>query len=126
MRFTLFGVGAIILSLFLVCPDAPAQGPGRPRLSPEERAAELKKVLNLTDEQTSKVKVIYEQQEKEMRELFASTDGDRAAMREAMQQKVKEMDEKILAVLNTDQQKKYKQWVEERRSRFEQRLRKEN
>lgn len=121
MRSTILSAVAIILSSLLICPDAAAQGPRRPRLSPGERAAELKKVLNLTDEQTSNVQIIYEQQEKELRELFESASGDRTAMREAMQQKLRETDEKIMALLDRKQKERYKQWTEERRARFEQR-----
>ncbi|MER3523743.1 MAG: hypothetical protein C4326_06650 [Ignavibacteria bacterium] len=47
-----------------------AQGPWRARLSPEERTAQLKKALNLSDEQAAKVKAIFEQHDKELRKLF--------------------------------------------------------
>jgi Spy/CpxP family protein refolding chaperone len=67
-----------------------ATSPAQPRrLSPEERTAELKKELSLTEEQAAKVKSIFEQHDKEVRKLFEASGGDRAAMREAMQQKVK-------------------------------------
>jgi protein CpxP len=101
-----------------------ASSPAQPRrLSPEERTAELKKELSLTEEQAAKVKSIFEQHDKEVRKLFEASGGDRAAMREAMQQKVKETDEKILALLNPEQKAKYRELMKERRARFEQRRR---
>jgi protein CpxP len=101
-----------------------ASSPAQPRrLSPEERTAELKKELSLTEEQAAKVKSIFEQHDKEVRKLFEASGGDRAAMREAMQQKVKETDEKILALLNPEQKAKYTELMKERRARFEQRRR---
>jgi Spy/CpxP family protein refolding chaperone len=101
-----------------------ATSPAQPRrLSPEERTAELKKELSLTEEQAAKVKSIFEQHDKEVRKLFEASGGDRAAMREAMQQKVKQTDEKILALLNPEQKAKYTELMKERRARFEQRRR---
>jgi len=101
-----------------------ATSPAQPRrLSPEERTAELKKELSLTEEQAAKVKSIFEQHDKEVRKLFEASGGDRAAMREAMQQKVKQTDEKILALLNPEQKAKYRELMKERRARFEQRRR---
>jgi len=101
-----------------------ASSPAQPRrLSPEERTAELKKELSLTEEQAAKVKSIFEQHDKEVRKLFEASGGDRAAMREAMQQKVKQTDEKILALLNPEQKAKYRELMKERRARFEQRRR---
>ncbi len=113
----LVGVLAFVL---LVQATSPAQPR---RLSPEERTAELKKELSLTEEQAAKVKSIFEQHDKEMRKLFQATDGDRAAMREAMQQKVRETDDKILALLKPEQKAKYTELVKERRARIEQRRR---
>jgi Spy/CpxP family protein refolding chaperone len=121
MRVLFLSIALVSLFAVLAPSSLRAQGPGRNRLSPDERAAELKTLLKLSDEQATKVKSIYEQQDKEMRKLFESAAGDRAAMREAMQKSAKETDEKILALLNEEQQSKYKQLVEERRSRFEQR-----
>ena len=121
MRSTILKISLLAMLALLLQQSVLAQGPGRGRLSPSERAAELKKELNLSDEQTAKIQTIYEQQEKEMRALFETSGGDRAAMREAMQQKVKETDEKILSLLNAEQQKKYKSFVEERRARLERR-----
>ena len=97
-----------------------AQGPWRARLSPEERTAQLKKALNLSDEQAAKVKAIFEQHDKELRKLFDQKNtGDRSVMREAVRHKAAETDEKILALLNAEQKAKYKQWVQKRRERFQ-------
>ncbi len=121
MRSSFLNIAIVSLLVLLAPSSVLAQGPGRGRLSPDERAAELKTLLKLSDEQTTKVKSIFEQQDKEVRKLFESAAGDRAAMREAMQKNARETDEKILALLNAEQQTKYKQWVDERRARFEQR-----
>ncbi len=121
MRSSFLHIALVSLLVLLAQPSVLAQGPGRGRPAPDERAAELKTLLKLSDEQTTTVKRIFEQQDKEVRKLFESAAGDRAAMREAMQKNARETDEKILALLNGEQQTKYKQWVDERRARFEQR-----
>lgn len=98
-----------------------AQGPWRPRLSPEERTGALKKELKLSDEQAANVKAIFEQQDKELRALFEQNSSDRSALRASIRQKANETDEKILALLNAEQKEKYKQWVAKRREQFQQR-----
>jgi Spy/CpxP family protein refolding chaperone len=109
--------------MLVIVSSSLAQPPGRGRLSPEEKAVELQKVLNLSDSLTAKVKTIYEEQQAELQKQFESSGGDRMAMREAMQAKGKETDEKILALLNDEQKAQYADFVKQRRSRFEQRPR---
>lgn len=93
------------------------------RMSPEERTAQLKKELSLTEEQAAKVRTILDEAQKESQKLFESSGGDRAALRERMMKKAKETDEKISALLNEDQKVKFADLQKQRRARFEQRQR---
>jgi len=93
------------------------------RMSPEERTAQLKKELSLTEEQAAKVRTILDEAQKESQKLFESSRGDRAAMREMMMKKAKETDEKISALLNEEQKAKFAELQKQRRARFEQRQR---
>lgn len=65
--------------------------------------------LGMTDEQKKKLGEVREQLQQEMgpkmRELFAS--GDREAVREGMRKVGEEMQEKVLAVLTSDQRKQF-------------------
>lgn len=84
------------------------------RMTPEERAAQLKERLDLTDDQTKKVEQIYrESQEKisEMRDQFA---GDRSQMRENMMEQRHEINRKIEEILYDDQIGLYREYLEER------------
>jgi hypothetical protein len=83
-------------------------------MTPEERAAQLKERLDLTDDQTKKVEQIYrESQEKisEMRDQFA---GDRSQMRENMMEQRHEINRKIEEILYDDQIGLYREYLEER------------
>jgi Spy/CpxP family protein refolding chaperone len=93
------------------------------RISPEERTAQLKKELSLTEEQAAKVRTILDEAQKESQKLFESSRGDRAAMREMMMKKAEETDEKISALLNQEQKVKFAELQKQRRARFEQRQR---
>ncbi|MBX2990550.1 MAG: hypothetical protein KF749_05185 [Bacteroidetes bacterium] len=114
---------ALVLSFGFITLQASAQPR---RMSPDERTAELKKELNLTEKQTTDVKKIYEQLRQETEELFESSGGTRGAFREIMMKKNREADEKIIALLTKEQKKKFETSQNERRNRFEDRPRRRN
>jgi Spy/CpxP family protein refolding chaperone len=64
MKISLFNVilTATILALpsFALAQDAKPEGKGRGRMNPEERVAQMKEKLSLTDEQAAKVKTVLE------------------------------------------------------------------
>jgi Spy/CpxP family protein refolding chaperone len=116
----------LVFGSVAICQPRPPKPPG-----PSERAEQLKKDLGLTDVQTSKIKLIYEAEEKEMRKSFgpppdAPMDeppgpppGDPAEMRDAMMKQEKELSAKIGAVLTPAQKKKFDATEKERRKRFD-------
>ena len=125
--FTLFVSLAMTAMLFAQPPGGPGRGLGMgPRLTPLERAEQLKDELNLTDEQTSKVKAVFEEQDKEMKKLFEKSEDDRAAMRDTMLKKRKETDQKITSLLNAEQKKKFEELQKQRQKRLEERRRRED
>ncbi|HVW15524.1 MAG TPA: hypothetical protein VHB54_16950 [Mucilaginibacter sp.] len=91
-----------------------AQGGGM-RRSPEDRAKQLQTQLKLTDDQTAKVTVIY-------RALSAKVDsirnagGDFSSMRPLMQA----TNDKIKAILTSDQAAEYDKMMQERMNRMRQ------
>jgi Spy/CpxP family protein refolding chaperone len=95
----------------------PMPAPGQGRLSPAERAEQLKDELNLTEAQTAKVKLIFEEQHKEMRKLQQQSEDERMAMRDSMMKNRKEADEKILALLNDKQKEAFKELQKHHRSK---------
>lgn len=101
-------------------------GPGGRNFNPEEfakrQSEEMKKALDLSDEQTKQVYDISIESSKKMREMREKMQdgGDREAMREMFQQARQETDEKIKALLTDGQKTKYDEWQEERRERMRQ------
>jgi len=82
---------------------------------------ELKEGLELTDEQTEKVREIITAGFETMRNAREEMqDGDRDAMREKMQQMREEQTAKIKEVLSAEQFAKYEQIQQERRERMRQ------
>ena len=101
----------IIIVLFLAsllfnCADDTAR---RQRMTPEERAQQLQKALDLTDEQTGQVTKIYT----EMREELSG--GDREAMREAIRDFREKTDARINEILTDEQKEKYQTFQQEQR-----------
>lgn len=89
---------------------------GGMRRSPEERAKMLQTRLNLSDDQTAKITVIYKDQMTKI-DSVRNAGGDFSAFRPIMQA----TNEKVKAVLTTDQAVAYDKMMEEMRARFRQR-----
>lgn len=122
MTFRSLSAGFAVLVLFLLSHATSSAQPVR--MSPGERTAELKKELGLTDQQATNVKAILEEQQREMQKVFEGGD-EREVRREKMIKITRSTDEKIMALLTEGQKKRYEELLKERRSRFEERRRKE-
>lgn len=68
----------------------PMAMPGAGMLSPAERTEQLKDELSLTEAQTAKVKLIFKEQNKEMRKQRQQSEDERMAIGEYMMRKRKE------------------------------------
>lgn len=86
----------------------------RSRISPEERAAQLKERLNLTDEQTKKVEQIYRESQEKISKMRDQFEGDRSQMREKMMEQRQDINNKIEEILYEDQIGLYREYQEER------------
>ncbi len=91
------------------------------RLTPEERANQLKVRLSLTDVQTAKVTEIYKNAQEEMEKLREKGQGDRQAMREGMLDIARRTDEQIEELLTPEQKKEFTKVKEERRQMMQRR-----
>ncbi len=80
-----------------------------------ERLKTLKEKLELNDEQVSKIKVVLEESQDQMQELFENRAGDREEMRNKMQEIRKDSNTKIESLLNENQIEKYRKYVENER-----------
>lgn len=78
--------------------NAQQRGGGRPQMSVEDQVKNLKKELNLTDDQTQKVTALYTDFEKKMKEAGQGSREQMRAQREKLNQQVE--------ALLTDEQKK--------------------
>jgi protein CpxP len=108
-------VVAVALGTLVACNLATAQEAGKEkkgkrRFNVEQRVEQLKKDLNLTDEQVPKVKALLEKQQKKMQELRNETDQEqrREKMRGIMADQQKEMK----GILTDEQYKKWQESVE--------------
>ena len=136
MKNRLIVAGILLAAMLVVCQQlvvaqeeqkqtAPPQGQGQGRggrgmmASPEERAKQLKEQLSLSDEQTTKVQKIFEENQKKMTDMRASFQGDFDGMRAAMQVMQAKQDSSIEKLLTADQVKKYEGVKKERQQRMQ-------
>ena len=82
---------------------------GRPRMSVEQQVATLKKELNLTDEQTTKVTALYTEFQKQR---TAATAENRDSMRVASQK----LEKDVQALLTEEQKALYTKMQEQRKA----------
>lgn len=95
----------------------------RPGRNPEQILEDLKKQLELNEDQAKKIENILEEFGKKREKLF-SQDMERSEKREQMGKLLDEQTKEIMLVLNKDQQKKYQKMLDEREKRM--RSRREN
>jgi Spy/CpxP family protein refolding chaperone len=88
---------------------------GRQQMTPEQRADRLKQELGLTDDQTAKVKAVYEKNQdkfKALREDKSLSEEDRRAkFREMMKSTM----EDVSAILTPEQKTKFQEQMQRRR-----------
>ena len=100
------------LALAGMCSPALAQQHG----DGEGRFEKMKTELNLTDDQATTIKAIFDKNHAKMDEVHADgqvTEDERKMMRETRQA----MNKEIMAILTPDQQRKFKEMKERQRER---------
>src|ERR1700690_2677077 len=89
----------------------------RGTMTPKDRAANLKKSLDLTDSQTTVVTQLYTESQEQMKAALDSAKGDRQSMRDLRMSIMKKTDERIDSLLTDDQKKKYEELRKDRQGR---------
>jgi hypothetical protein len=108
----------IIFSVLVSCSDDSDQ---RRRMTPQQRAAELKEQLDLTDEQTKMIENIYTESQQIMRETREKFEGDRQQMRHVMLENREKTNKLVEEVLFEDQKEKYQEILQERMEQMRER-----
>jgi hypothetical protein len=97
--------------------------PGQPPMGmAEHRVMMLKDKLKLTDAQADKVKAIYEDSEKVAQADREKYKGKPEEARKASMDRRKATDEKVMALLNSDQKKEYAKMKDEMRGKEKQKM----
>jgi len=91
-----------------------SEGPGGMRMSSEERAAQLKERLSLTDEQVKQVVEIYAESRERMAEYREKFQADRELMRDVIRENRMETDKIIEEILTEEQKVLFKEYQDER------------
>jgi periplasmic protein CpxP/Spy len=116
-RLVMFFSLLIMVAVMAVAQDGRPAGGQRPNM--EERMKQqmetMKKELNLTADQVTKVEALNAETGKKMQELFQNNSGDREQQREKMRAVREENDKKLKAILNADQYKKWEAIQEKQR-----------
>ena len=118
---------ALLLVLFLVIGLSTtdfAQGQGRGRMTPEERAKQLAEQLKLDKDQTKKVTDIMTKSQEKIMDVFQNGGGfGDPETREKVTKLRDESNNEIMKLLNDTQKKEFKKILEEQRKRMEERRR---
>ncbi len=88
------------------------------RMSPQQRTAQLKDLLDLTNEQAKKIENILIESQKKISKMRKNFEGDREQMRDAMMNNREEVDKKIEEILYEDQITKYQEYRDEQQQRM--------
>jgi Spy/CpxP family protein refolding chaperone len=88
---------------------------------PEKRIDELKKELNLTDNQVQTIEDILADSHAKMEKLFDSHEKNMEAERSVMKEIMDKTDEEILKILDEKQQVKFKEIIAERTKKMQER-----
>ncbi len=128
LRHTLSAAILVLMGLVLVAtglfaqPPAPPEGKG-PRIAPEKmaerRTDHLKKALNLTSEQVSKIQPIILKSTQQGQKM---AEDDRKAFAQSMKTNMEATDKEISAVLTADQQKKFEEMRGKMKAKMEERM----
>ena len=107
-----------LLALIVGTTASMAQGM---RMTAEDRVKQLKDSLGLNDKQTEQITAIYKELGAQ-RQALQDSIQDRGAMRDAMRSLMAKSDEKVKAVLTTEQKEKFEAMIKAREARFRQRM----
>lgn len=120
-KISILGLMATMLfTVQVYAQQGPGQGPGGGRfnMEPKEMAArqteQMKKELNLTDEQLPKVEELNLKYAEKMKEARDQANGDRDAMRSTMRSMMAEKDKELKNILTEDQWTAFLKMREER------------
>jgi Spy/CpxP family protein refolding chaperone len=102
---------------FFTCSGESGDREYRGRMSPEQRAAQLKEALDLTSEQTKQIEQIFIDSQEKMAELREDSQGDRSQMREWMRESREEVDKRMGEILTAEQKAKYEKYQQDREER---------
>jgi hypothetical protein len=97
------------------------RGRGGQQQQRQTLADQLKPIVNLTDDQVTKVKALEDEQNQAMQKLRAEQQGDRNAMRQKMQDSQTKLRADVRALLTTEQQPKFDDWTKQQDARRQQR-----
>ena len=111
--------GMLALPCVSMAQDEKPEGKGR-RSSPEERVAQMKEKLSLTDEQAAKVKSVFEASHGKMRELRDDQALSAEDRRSKMGEIRKAQMEEVRGILTPEQQEKMKEMRKEAREKNKQ------
>ena len=89
----------------------------------EMQLKRINEKVELTKEQTVKVKDLLQKAQDEIRAQFENGDGDREARREAMVKQMEKTDVEIIKLLTKEQKPKYEEYKKERRKEMQERMR---
>jgi Spy/CpxP family protein refolding chaperone len=98
--------------------QGPPPGGGRGMRDPSERASMLKQNLNLTDDQTSQVKAIFEDSRTKMESVRSNSSLSQDDRRLQIMSIRKSENDKVEALLTPDQKTKYEALQEQMRGRM--------
>lgn len=108
---------------FAQAQDGPARrGMGTPEERAKRQTEQLAEKLKLTEDQKTKVAVIYTEQAASMTKLREEAKGDRETMMAAMTKANEATDAKITTLLTEDQKKAFATWKEERKEMMKKRM----
>ena len=126
----LLNINLVLFASFSFAQPHDRPMPPPPGIMPlEEIIKDLKKELNLTDEQETKIKSVFEAQRIEMKKTFEAErkarearyekmDAERNAMREKMEKQRKDTDAKISVILTDEQKKKFEELLKKHTRRL--------
>jgi periplasmic protein CpxP/Spy len=114
---------ALNVGLAFSLPQTSASGATAPQMrSPDQVVERMNEKLNLTDQQKAQITPIIAERQQKMLALRADTSERRPARARNMKGIMHESDEKIEAVLNPDQKRKYEAMEQQMRAQAKQRM----
>ena len=128
MKKHFFIIAGLFALLTLAPQFAPAQDTAstqdqaRSWPSPEDVVAKLDSKLSLSDDQKAKITPIIADRQQQLKALASDGSGRKFKKARKMKSIFSESDEKIKAVLNDDQKKKYEEMKQEMRAQAKQRM----